>query len=52
MRLKGLNPDFDYRIEGAEGVFPGNHLLYAGIPITGLRGDFQSKIWLLDRALQ
>lgn len=29
LRLKGLNPDFDYRITGNEGEYPGDHLLYA-----------------------
>lgn len=49
LRLKGLNPDFDYEIEGAEGTYPGDHLLYAGLPVAGLHGDFQSKIWLLKK---
>jgi alpha-galactosidase len=52
LRLKGLNPDFDYAIEGSEGLFPGDHLLYAGIPVVGLHNDFQSKIWLLNAKQQ
>lgn len=52
LRLKGLNPDFDYQIEGSEGLFPGDHLLYAGIPVVGLHTDFQSKIWLLNAKQQ
>ena len=39
---------FDYQIEGFQGEYPGDHLLYAGLPVAGLHGDFQSKIWLLE----
>ncbi|MDQ0874925.1 alpha-galactosidase [Paenibacillus sp. V4I3] len=49
LRLKGLNPSFDYQIAGLDGEYPGDHLLYAGLPVSGLHGDFQSKIWLLDQ---
>lgn len=48
LRLKGLNPSFDYQIAGLQGEYPGDHLLYAGLPVSGLHGDFQSKIWLLE----
>ena len=48
LRLKGLNPSFDYQIAGLEGEYPGDHLLYAGLSVSGLHGDFQSKIWLLE----
>ncbi|NRF89531.1 alpha-galactosidase [Paenibacillus frigoriresistens] len=48
LRLKGLNPSFDYQIAGLQGAYPGDHLLYAGLPVSGLHGDFQSKIWLLE----
>ncbi|OCT12386.1 alpha-galactosidase [Paenibacillus pectinilyticus] len=48
LRLKGLNPDFDYQIEGSEGTFAGDHLLYAGLSVAGLHSDFESKIWLLE----
>ncbi|OPH60747.1 alpha-galactosidase [Paenibacillus ferrarius] len=50
LRLKGLNPDFDYQVAGLQGEFPGDHLLYVGLPVAGLHGDFQSKIWLLERS--
>jgi alpha-galactosidase len=52
LRLKGLNPDFDYRIAGNEAEYPGDHLLYAGLPVNDLRGDFQSKIWVLQASSQ
>ncbi|UJF36372.1 GH36 C-terminal domain-containing protein [Paenibacillus hexagrammi] len=47
LRLKGLDPAADYEIDGI--VYPGDHLLYAGLPVSGLHGDFQSKVWLLRK---
>jgi alpha-galactosidase len=52
LRLKGLNPDFDYHISGNDDEYPGDHLLYAGLPVNDLRGDFQIKIWVLQASSQ
>ncbi|TXK81880.1 alpha-galactosidase [Paenibacillus sp. N3.4] len=49
LRLKGLNPAYDYEISGLEGIYPGDHLMYAGLAVSGLQGDFQSKLWVLSR---
>lgn len=45
LRLKGLDPEADYEwIEGG-GVYGGDHLMYAGLPLPDLHGDFQSVLW-------
>ncbi|MBT2292637.1 alpha-galactosidase [Paenibacillus albidus] len=45
LRLKGLDPQSDYEwIEGG-GVYGGDHLMYAGLPVPHLQGDFQSVLW-------
>ncbi|MBD0381505.1 alpha-galactosidase [Paenibacillus sedimenti] len=47
LKLKGIDPNLDYEVTGLAGNYPGNHLMYAGLHVSGLHGDFQSKIWLL-----
>ena len=42
--LKGLDPEKNYRIEGEKEIYAGDTLLYAGIQIANLWGDFQSKL--------
>lgn len=51
LRLKGLNPDALYRLDGGE-LFGGDELMYAGlrVPTDLLIGDFRSKAWRLRRA--
>ncbi|WP_379134833.1 alpha-galactosidase [Paenibacillus sp. sgz500958] len=45
LRLKGLDPDADYEwIEGG-GIYGGDQLMYAGLPLPSLHGDFQSVLW-------
>lgn len=47
IRLKGLDPAGDYRIDGETGIFAGDELMNAGIniPLPKLLGDFQSVCW-------
>ena len=42
--LRGLHPDKKYRIEGEDGVFGGDTLMYAGLQVAGMWGDFQGKL--------
>lgn len=48
--LRGLNPDYTYRIEGIEGTFTGNALLNSGIELP-LRGAFRSQIYKIEAVL-
>ncbi|MCL6605474.1 MAG: alpha-galactosidase [Paenibacillus sp.] len=45
LRLKGLDPEADYEWVEGGGVYGGDHLMYAGLPIPDLHGDFQSVLW-------
>ena len=42
LRLKGLNPDFVYRVNGGEERYSGSALMEAGYPLPVLTGDYQS----------
>ncbi|MEQ8196519.1 MAG: alpha-galactosidase, partial [Clostridiaceae bacterium] len=45
--LKGLDPDKEYTVSGKEGIFGGDELMYAGLVIPDLQGDYQSIVWHL-----
>ncbi len=48
VKLSGLAPNFQYKIEGTEQVYNGNELMYLGFPLpfAGEReGDFFSQVW-------
>ncbi|MEQ8154316.1 MAG: alpha-galactosidase [Clostridiaceae bacterium] len=45
--LKGLDPDKEYSVSGKEGIFGGDELMYAGLVIPDLQGDYQSIVWHL-----
>ncbi|OKP82494.1 alpha-galactosidase [Paenibacillus sp. P32E] len=49
LRLKGLDPDADYEWLEGGGVYGGDHLMYAGLPLPALHGDFQSILWRFRR---
>ena len=49
--LKGLDADKYYRIEGMDGVYAGDTLMYAGILVENPWGDFQSRLYHLTEAL-
>ncbi|MBB5325724.1 alpha-galactosidase [Anoxybacillus tepidamans] len=50
LTLKGLNPELNYQIEGTEDVYGGDRLMYAGLPIPPLKGDYVST-WFKLKAL-
>ncbi|GKU28383.1 alpha-galactosidase [Clostridium folliculivorans] len=45
LRLIGLDPDKDYLVSECEGIFGGDELMYSGITIPFLFGDYQSVVW-------
>src|SRR5699024_3417924 len=47
--LEGLNPDFEYQIEGKEATFYGDELMHAGIHLDRTMGDFTSQIFKLSK---
>lgn len=49
LALKGLNPAYDYRIEGTEERFGGDRLMQLGLAIPSLRGDYAS-VWFKLKA--
>ncbi len=49
IRLQGLEPGASYRLAGTEQVFGGDVLMYGGLPVENLWGDFRSRLFLLER---
>lgn len=49
LRLAGLDPNADYEIVGTGERFGGDQLMYAGLPVPHLEGDFQSATWRIKR---
>lgn len=49
IRLQGLLPQEQYRVAGTDRVYGGDVLMYAGLPVENLWGDFKSKLILLER---
>ncbi len=45
LTLRGLDPDLNYKILGKDGIYGGDQLMYSGINITGLNGDYSSITW-------
>ncbi|OPJ57898.1 alpha-galactosidase [Clostridium oryzae] len=45
IKFKGLDAKKNYTIEGKEGIYGGDELMYAGIPVPVLEGDYQSVVW-------
>ncbi|WML43149.1 alpha-galactosidase [Neobacillus sp. PS3-40] len=45
LQLKGLNPDFLYKHIETGKVYGGDELLYVGIALPMLKGDFTSVFW-------
>ena len=52
IKLCGLCPDAEYRVEGMDGSFGGDALMYAGLPIEDLWGDFRSRLFYLRNVEQ
>ena len=44
IRLQGLDPNAEYRLEGSEQVYSGRRLMYAGILSPRKMGDFKSRL--------
>ncbi|RKP57227.1 alpha-galactosidase [Cohnella endophytica] len=47
--FKGLDPSAKYRLSGSDTVYGGDQLMYAGVPIPDLHGDYQSCVWRFVR---
>ena len=47
IRLQGLDPKMNYRIEGTDHVYGGDLLMNAGLQVENLWGDAQSKLYHL-----
>lgn len=48
MLLTGLNPNYEYQIEGRKGTFFGDELMHAGIHLDKTTGDFESLVFKLN----
>ncbi len=49
IKLQGLDPAASYRVAQSGRVFGGDALMYAGLPLANLWGDFHSCLIQLDR---
>ncbi len=47
VRLAGLDPQKDYLLKETGEVYGGDRLMYAGLPVPDLGGDFKSKLYHL-----
>lgn len=50
LKLQGLNPESDYFIHGSSIKIGGDELMYVGLEIPEMQGDFQSYMWRLKIA--
>jgi alpha-galactosidase len=48
LRLKGLDPDMEYKLMD-DRIYGGDELMYIGLDVPKLHGDFQSVVWRLKR---
>lgn len=49
LKLKGLNPQARYRIQGDDQTYGGDELMYMGLAMpTDLKGDFKSQLFVID----
>ncbi len=47
LKLKGLKRDMEYSITQKKNSFGGDELMYCGIEIPDLIGDYQSMVWVI-----
>ena len=47
LRLKGLDPQLDYKVVETGQVFGGDELMFMGLDVPELHGDFKSVVWRL-----
>lgn len=52
VRLRGLNPQGIYQIEGKEQLYRGNALMNAGLPIPVMMGDYRSVHYVLKQIVE
>lgn len=45
LKLRGLDEEKDYMLLGTDQVYGGDELMYAGLVIPELKGDFVSAYW-------
>ncbi|QMV44193.1 alpha-galactosidase [Cohnella cholangitidis] len=45
LKFKGLDASARYRADGSDAIYGGDQLMYAGLPIPRLHGDYQSHVW-------
>jgi alpha-galactosidase len=51
LTLRGLDPNIDYNITGKEDFYGGDELMYAGLRIPDLSGDYCSVTWRVKRKI-
>jgi len=45
LKLKGLDTEFVYKLKDNVQKFGGDELMYIGVNVPRLKGDFQSVVW-------
>ncbi|ANE46234.1 alpha-galactosidase [Paenibacillus swuensis] len=48
LRFKGLDPNHSYKVAETGQVYGGDVLMYAGLVLPELHGDYQSAVWRLQ----
>ena len=51
LTLRGLDPDADYKVTGKDDIYGGDELMYAGLSIPELKGDYCSVTWRIKRTV-
>jgi len=49
LKLKGLDPNADYRLKGGSETFTGDALMYGGISVGSASGDYLSEMFRFER---
>ncbi|MBR2567066.1 MAG: alpha-galactosidase [Paenibacillus sp.] len=49
LKLKGLDPNSDYRLKGGSETFTGDALMYGGIAVGSESGDYLSEMFRFER---
>jgi alpha-galactosidase len=49
LRLKGLDPELDYMVEGENEIYGGDHLMAVGIRLPVMNGDYLSVMFRLKK---
>ncbi|MDS0527051.1 alpha-galactosidase [Clostridium sp. SHJSY1] len=48
LKLKGLDSEKEYLVSDKDSIYGGDELMYAGLIIPDLQGDYQSVVWHLN----